>query len=356
MTAMNKDSKIYVAGHNGLVGSAIMRGLKSRGYENIIVRNYEELDLTNQEQTNAFFREENPEFVFLAAAKVGGIVANSRYKADFIYDNIMIASNVIHASWKYGVSKLINLGSSCIYPKLAPQPLKEEYLLSGDLEETNDAYALAKIAAIKMCNSFNEQYGTNFVSAMPTNLYGPFDNFDLEKSHVLPAMIRKMFLGQCLHSGSIDELRRDLNKYPIEGVAGNADELDILNVLSKYGISLINDNVTITLWGDGSPMREFLYSEDLASAVIYLAEHVNQGDLKYGFVNVGTGTDLTINELSKIVKNVTGYEGNIEWDTSKPNGTPRKLMDVSLIEKQGWKHTVDIRSGIERMFSWYKSV
>jgi len=352
---MNKDSKIYLAGHNGLVGSAIHRELVKQGFVNIITRHHTELDLRNQADTELFLKTEQPEYVFLAAAKVGGILANSSYKAEFLYDNIMIAANVIHASWKNGVKKLLNLGSSCIYPKLAPQPLKEEYLLSGYLEPTNDAYALAKIAAIKLCNSYNDQYGTNFISAMPTNLYGPGDNFNLETSHVLPAMIRKIYLGKCLDEDNWEVLRKDLNKYPVNGVNGLSDENDIRNTLKEFGISKSSGSVKITLWGDGSPFREFLYSEDLAEAVVYLMNNVNYKDLSEGFLNVGTGTDLTIAGLADLVKKIVGFSGNLEWDKSKPNGTPRKLMDVNKILKLGWKPVTELEDGIKKMYDWYRN-
>ncbi len=308
---MNKDSKVYLAGHDGLVGSAIHRGLISHGYSDIITRRFTELDLRNQSETEDFFKTEKPEYVFLAAAKVGGIIANSTYKAEFIYDNIMIASNVIHASWKYGVKKLLNLGSSCIYPKLAPQPLKEEYLLSGYLEPTNDAYAVAKIAAIKMCNSYNEQYGTNFISAMPTNLYGPFDNFNLETSHVLPAILRKMHLGKCLDNNDWGAINSDLDKNPVEGITGSSFENDKVRVLRKYGVSAESSGVVVTLWGDGTPMREFLYSEDLAEAAIYLMENTGHSSLAEGFINIGSGTDISIKELSDLIKEITGFTGTI---------------------------------------------
>jgi len=349
---MNKDSKIFLAGHDGLVGSAIYRELLKQGFKNIVTKKFSELDLRNQADTELFFKTEKPEYVFLAAAKVGGIVANSTYKAEFIYDNIMIAANVIHFSWKYGVKKLLNLGSSCIYPKMAPQPLKEEYLLSGYLEETNDAYAMAKIAAIKMCNSYNEQYGTNFISAMPTNLYGPGDNFNLETSHVLPAMIRKLHLGKCLNNNDWDALRNNLNKNPIDGINGTEPVEKIKLILARYGITS-NDGVTVTLWGDGTPMREFLYSEDLADAVIFLMKSVNREDLPEGFINVGTGSDLTIEALYSIIKDVVGYSGDIIWDNSKPNGTPRKLLDVSKIKKLGWQNKTVLYDGCKIIYQWY---
>jgi GDP-L-fucose synthase len=308
---MNKDAKIYVAGHRGLVGSAIISRLAAEGYSNIITRTHKELDLTNQTSVNTFFKDQRPEYVFLAAAKVGGILANSTRKAEFIYDNTMIAANVIQSCYTSGVKKLLNLGSSCIYPKFAKQPLKEEYLLSDYLEPTNDAYAIAKITAIKMCMAFNEQYGTNFISAMPTNLYGPYDNFDLQSSHVLPALIRKFHKAK-------------------------------------------TNGTPVVLWGDGSPLREFLYSEDLAEALVFLMEKIDADDmLPHGFVNVGTGEDLTIRELADMIKGVVGFEGEYTWDTSKPNGTPRKLMDVSRINSLGWNASTTLRTGLEKTYQWF---
>lgn len=350
---MNKDSKIYLAGHDGLVGSAIYRELLKQGFENIVTKKFSELDLRNQANTELFFKTEKPEYVFLAAAKVGGIVANSTYKAEFIYDNIMIAANVIHFSWKYGVKKLLNLGSSCIYPKMAPQPLKEEYLLSGYLEESNDAYAMAKIAAIKMCNSYNEQYGTNFISAMPTNLYGPGDNFNLETSHVLPAMVRKMHIGKCLENNDMEALKNDLNNNPIAGIDGSSSQDEIIDILSRYGIAK-NHKVSITLWGDGTPMREFLYSEDLADAVIFMMKNIDAKNLPFGFLNIGTGIDQSISDLAAIVKNTVGFKGEIVWDHSMPNGTPRKLMDASRINRLGWNYTVDLLKGVSLEYDWFR--
>ena len=306
---MNKDSRIYVAGHRGLVGSAIIRKLKEQNYTNIITKTHSELDLTRQEEIEQFFEIEKPEFVFLAAAKVGGILANLENKADFFYQNAIMSMNVINSSWKNGVVKLLNLGSSCIYPKLAPQPLKEEYLLTGELEPTNDAYALAKISAIKMCNYYNEQYGTNFISVMPTNLYGEFDNFDLSTSHVLPAMIRKF------------------------------------HEAKKFCSS-------VELWGDGSPMREFLHADDLADAVVYLMRNKNTLDIG-DFVNVGTGKDCTIKELSEIISGIIGFDGEVNWDLSRPNGTPRKLLDINRIKDLGWSPKISIEDGIKRTYKWY---
>jgi len=313
---MNKEAKIYIAGHTGLVGGAILRGLRKAGYSNIITQTHSQLDLKRQNDVESFFSYYRPDYVFLAAAKVGGIGANSSYPADFIYDNTMIGFNIIHSAYENGVKKLLNLGSSCIYPKLAPQPLKEEYLLTGELEPTNDAYAIAKISAIKLCESYNRQFGTNFLSVMPTNLFGPGDNYDLQGSHVLPAMIRKF------HEAKISE----------------TDE--------------------VTLWGDGSPLREFLYSEDLADAVIYLMQNKDAKDLG-AFINVGTGNDLTIKELAEkisriVYKDVDGRTCKINWDHSKPNGTPKKLLDVSKLSNLGWSYKTDLESGINYAYSDFK--
>ncbi|WP_158907798.1 GDP-L-fucose synthase family protein [Rectinema subterraneum] len=294
--------RVYVAGHRGLVGSAIVRRLEAAGYDQIVTRTHAELDLTRQEEVEAFFEAERPEYVYLAAAKVGGIGANSTYPAQFIYENLAIALNVIEAARKYGVKKLLNLGSSCIYPKFAPQPIKEEYLLTGPLEPTNEAYAIAKIAAIKLCRYYNQQYGTNFISLMPTNLYGPGDNYDLENSHVLPALIRKF------------------------------------HEAKKAGGPVV-------LWGDGSPMREFLHADDLADAAVFLMEHADAKDIGE-FVNVGTGEDISIKNLAELVARIVGYSGEIVWDTSKPNGTPRKLLDVSRLAALGWKYKIGLEAGI----------
>ena len=351
---MNRDSKIYIAGHDGLVGSAVYRELLNQGYNNIVTRKFAELDLRNQNETESFFKTEKPDYVFLCAAKVGGIIANSSYKAEFIYDNIMIAANVINSSWKYGVKKLLNLGSSCIYPKLASQPLKEEYLLSGYLEPTNDAYALAKIAAIKLCNSYNEQYNTNFISAMPTNLYGLDDNYNLETSHVLPAMIRKFYLGRCLEQDDWDGIKKDLDKNPISGIDKSSSKDEIYSVLKKFGILKDRGTVTITLWGDGTPLREFLYSDDLAKAVVFLMNKVNNEDMPDGFLNVGTGKDISIYDLALLIKEISGFSGNIEWDKSKPNGTPRKLLDVNRISELGWRPEIELEAGVKMVYSKYK--
>lgn len=304
---MNKNSKIYVAGHRGLVGSAILRKLEKEGYENLIVRTSKELDLRDKQQVDSFFELEKPEFVFLAAAKVGGIVANNEFPADFIRDNLMIQTNVIDASYRNQVEKLLFLGSTCIYPKLAPQPLKEEYLLTGPLEPTNDAYALAKIAGIKMCQSYNKQYGTNYISAMPTNLYGENDNFDLQSSHVMPALIRKF------HEAK----------------------------LSKQS--------SVEVWGTGTPKREFLYSDDLADACVYLMNHYNDDEI----INIGVGEDVSIKELAETVQRVVGFEGELKFDTTKPDGTPRKLVDTTKINQLGWKADVKLEDGISLAYEWF---
>ncbi len=362
-----KDAKIYIAGHTGLVGSALTRNLKARGYHNLLLKRYEELDLMDFQAVEEFFKKEKPEYLILAAAKVGGIVANNVYRADFIYDNIQIQNNVICHSYKNNVKKLIFLGSSCIYPKKAPQPLKEDYLLTSELEYTNEPYAIAKIAGIKMCEAFNLQYNTNFISVMPTNLFGPNDNFDLEKSHVLPAVIRKMHLGKALQNEDYDALKKDLNKYPVEGVDGSANESEILKKLSNYGIRKEGDKVFIRFWGSGSPRREFLYSDDLADAVIYIFENIDFKDLvddkslfekevkniKNTHINIGRGTDVTIKELVDLIKNIVGYTGEIEWDRTKPDGTPQKLMDVSKLNALGWKPKLSLEEGIRRVYEVY---
>ncbi|KAA9040998.1 GDP-L-fucose synthase [Ginsengibacter hankyongi] len=302
---MNKTDKIYVAGHRGMVGSAIVRKLRSEGFNNIIEKTSSELDLRNQESVNKFFETNKPDYVFLAAAKVGGIMANNTYKAEFLYDNLMIETNIIQAAYKNEVKKLLFLGSSCIYPKLAPQPLKEEYLLSGLLESTNEPYAIAKIAGIKLCEYYREQFGCNYISLMPTNLYGPNDNYDLQNSHVLPALIRK------LHTAKVSGMP------------------------------------SITLWGTGSPKREFLHVDDLANACLHLMEHYNQKQ----FLNIGTGEDLTIKKLAELIKNIVGYDGDINWDATKPDGTPRKLMDVSKAHSLGWTHEIALEEGIKKTYA-----
>lgn len=341
---MEKTAKIYIAGHRGLVGSALMRGLQSKGYTNCVVRTSAELDLKRQADVEAFFAGELPDYVFLAAAKVGGIHANNTYKAEFIYDNIMIACNVIHASHKYGVKKLLNLGSSCIYPKFAPQPMSEEHLLTGVLEPTNEPYAIAKIAAIKLCRYYNEQYGTDFISVMPTNLYGPNDNFDLDNSHVLPALIRKFHLAKLLAEGRQRDVECDIQRFSL------GKTVDTEAFLGRFGISADY----VTLWGSGTPFREFLYVDDLADACIYLMEQYSASRIGE-FVNIGTGEDLRIKELAELVRSVVGFDGEIRWDTSKPDGTPKKLLNVDLMKSLGWRARTSLADGIYKSYAAYIS-
>lgn len=350
---MNKDAKIYIAGHNGMVGSAIKRNLENKGFTHFVTQSQEELDLLNQNDVADFFRSEKPEYVVLAAAKVGGIIANNTYRAQFIYENLMIQNHVIHQSYLNGVKKLLFLGSSCIYPRDAAQPMSEDALLTGVLESTNEPYAIAKIAGIKMCEAYHTQYGCNFISIMPTNLYGLNDNYDLEKSHVLPALIRKMMLGKFLMENNMDALRADLTKRPIQGVDGSFSMDVIMDVLKKYGITSENGTATITLWGTGSPMREFLHVDDMADASVYLLVNYNAPDTLPSHVNAGCGVDLTIKELSEIVRNTVDYKGQIVWDTTKPDGTPRKLLDVSKLNSLGWKPSITIEEGIRRVVGIY---
>ncbi len=384
---LSKEIKIYVAGHNGLVGSAIWNNLKSRGYNNLVGRSHKELDLTDQYAVKKFFDEEKPDVVVLAAAFVGGIMANMLYRADFIMMNMKIQCNVISEAYAHGVKKLLFLGSTCIYPKNTPQPMTEDYLLTSPLEYTNEEYAIAKIAGLKMCESYNLQYGTNYIAVMPTNLYGPNDNFHLENSHVMPAMMRKVYLAKLIHDGAWDKIAIDLNKRPVEGVTGNACKEDILEALTKYGI----ENNKVTLWGTGKPLREFLWSEDMADACVHVLLNVNFSDIigieKYSSVhygastdgavdrnhsavrggaipslgeirnchiNVGTGKELTIRELSELVVKVVGFEGKVEFDVSKPDGTMRKLIDVSKLHSLGWTHKVEIDEGVQKLFDWYR--
>ena len=353
---MNKDSKIYVAGHRGLVGSAIWNNLLSKGYSNLIFCTFDELDLLDSEATKRFFDEEKPEYVFLAAAHVGGIIANNTYRADFIYRNLQIQNNVIHESFRHDVKKLLFLGSTCIYPKDAPQPMSEDALLTGPLEYTNEPYAIAKIAGLKMCESYNLQYGTNYIAVMPTNLYGPNDNFDLEKSHVLPAMIRKVHLANCLLEEDWESIKNDLNKRPIEGINGNSVQEEIIQILKKYGIT---DNC-LQLWGTGTPMREFLWSEEMADACVFIMEKVDFDDLKQGkseirncHINIGTGKEISIKNVADLVKAAVNYKGNITYDTSKPDGTMRKLTNVSKLNSLGWMHKIEINEGIKMLYDWY---
>ncbi len=388
---LGKENKIYVAGHCGLVGSAIWNNLLLRGYTNLVGRSHKELDLTDQVAVRRFFDEEQPDAVVLAAAFVGGIMANSLYRADFIMMNMKIQCNVISEAYAHGVKKLLFLGSTCIYPKLAPQPMKEDALLTSPLEYTNEEYAIAKIAGLKMCESYNLQYGTNYIAVMPTNLYGPNDNFHLENSHVLPAMMRKIYLAKLIHDNDWESIIKDLNKRPIELLKANLlprFDQNVLDVLAKYGIF---DN-KVLLWGSGSPLREFLWSEDMADACVHLLLNVNFSDIigikKYSSVfygtstkgivdrnasegrggaipslgeirnchiNVGTGKEISIRELAALVARIVGFDGTIEFDASKPDGTPRKLTDVSKLHSLGWHHQVDIEEGVQRLFDWYRS-
>jgi GDP-L-fucose synthase len=380
---MNKSSRIYVAGHTGLVGSAITSTLVRKGYNNLISKHQSELDLTDQKAVNSFFAEEQPDYVFLAAALVGGIVANNTYRADFIYQNIMIQSNIIHASWKYKVKKLLFLGSTCIYPKNAPQPMKEDYLLTSPLEHTNEPYAIAKIAGLKMCESFNIQYNTNFIAVMPTNLYGPGDNFNLEKSHVLPALMRKIHLGKCLENGDWTGIRKDLNKNPIEKISGDSGEKDILDIFNKYGIKIVDEpgsartdekngnhdplrKVAVNVWGTGTPFREFMYSLDMAEACVYVVENVNINNIielnksvqqadyhSPHFINIGTGEEISIKDLAFRIKKLIGFRGNIVFDLSKPDGPIRKATDATLLKKLGYSHKYNLDAGLAETYDNY---
>jgi GDP-L-fucose synthase len=349
---VEKNAKIFVAGHNGLVGSAVLRRLKETGCTHLVTRTRAQLDLRDQAQTDRFFSEERPEYVFLAAAKVGGILANSTYKAEFIYDNLTIAANVVNASYRSGVRKLLNLGSSCIYPKHAPQPLKEEYFLTGALEPTNEPYAIAKIAAIKLCRYYNEQFGTNFLSVMPTNLFGPGDNFDLETSHVLPALVRKFHLAKLLSSGQMEQLGADIGKRPLGfglQLGAHAIERDVLDLLERIGVTA----KYVQLWGTGSPLREFLYADDLADAVVFLMTKYDYREVGE-FVNVGAGRDIPIKELAERIRRIVGFPGEIRFDSSKPDGTPRKLLDSSRMKSLGWEPKISLEEGIKRAYRWYQ--
>ena len=355
---MDKNAKIYVAGHRGLVGSAIWNNLKAKGYTNLVGRTHRELDLLDGAAVKAFFDAEQPEYVILAAAKVGGIMANNVYRADFIADNLQIQQHVIGESFRHGVKKLLFLGSTCIYPRDAAQPMKEEALLTGPLEYTNEPYAIAKIAGLKMCESYNLQYGTNYIAVMPTNLYGPNDNFDLEKSHVLPAMIRKIHLGHCLLQGDWTALRKDLARLPVEGVSGQSDQRYILDKLAKYGI---HDSF-VELWGTGKPLREFLWSEEMADASVFIMEKVDFADLKGTnpevrncHINIGTGKEISIGGAAQLIAQRVGYKGEIRFNADKPDGTMRKLTDVSKLNALGWRHQIEIQEGIDKMYSWYIS-
>lgn len=345
------------------MGSAILKQLKAKGYSNFLLRTHAELDLVDANAVGEFFAEEKPDYVFLAAAKVGGIVANNTYRGDFIYSNLMIQNNVVHHSYLNGVKKLLFLGSTCIYPKECPQPMKEDYLLTDVLEYTNEPYAIAKIAGIKLCESYNLQYGTNYISVMPTNLYGPNDNFDLEKSHVLPALIRKMHLGKALEQNDWEAIRADLKNRPIESVDEKADEEAILQILKKYGVTTGKDGVSVEIWGSGKPMREFLWSEDMAEACVFIMENRNfvdtyessQKEIRNTHINIGTGKDVSIKELAETIKGLVGFNGSLEFNADKPDGTMKKLTDVSKLHELGWKHNIELEDGISQMYQWYTS-
>lgn len=397
--ALSKTSKIYIAGHHGLVGSAIWKNLEARGYSQLIGRSHSELDLTNQQAVDNFFKTERPDAVVLAAAFVGGIMANSLYRADFIMQNMMMQCNVISSAYKYGVKKLLFLGSTCIYPKNAPQPMKEDVLLTSPLEYTNEEYAIAKIAGLKMCESYNLQYGTNYIAVMPTNLYGPNDNFHLENSHVMPAMMRKIYLAKLIHEDDWEAIRVDMNKRPINPVKALAEQIGkdnvdgecskerILQALKFYGI----ENNKVTLWGTGSPLREFLWSEDMADASVHILLNVDfkdiigiekyssvfygtatdgevnrnnsegrggaipsLGEIRNCHINIGTGKELTIKQLSELIVRTIDFTGTVAWDESKPDGTPRKLIDVSKLHSLGWTHKVEIEDGVQKLYDWYR--
>lgn len=353
---MNKDTKIYVAGHRGLVGSAIVANLQKRGFTNVIGRTHNELDLLDPVAVERFFTSERPELVVLAAAHVGGIMANSIYRADFIYQNLGIQQNVIGAAWRHGVKKLLFLGSTCIYPREAPQPIAEDSLLTSSLEYTNEPYAIAKIAGLKLCESLNLQYGTDYIAVMPTNLYGPRDNFDLVNSHVLPAMLRKMHLAKMLTGGDVNGLRIDLGRRPLAGFdASNASMDDFVEALSPLGIT----PGKLRLWGSGRPLREFLWSEDMADASVHVLLNVSFKDLCDGpcvrntHINIGTGIEHSIAQVADMVRKTVGFDGLVEWDSSKPDGTMRKLCDVSKLHSLGWHHTVNLEEGIRKLYDWY---
>lgn len=355
---LEQSAKIFVAGHRGLVGSAIWNNLKQRGYTNLTGRTHQELDLLDPMAVKRFFDEEQPEAVVLAAAHVGGILANLHYRADFIYQNLQIQQNVIGESFRHGVRKLLFLGSTCIYPREAPQPMKEEDLLTSPLEYTNEPYAIAKIAGLKMCESFNLQYGTNYIAVMPTNLYGPNDNFHLENSHVLPAMMRKIYLTKCLNEGNWEAVRKDIDLRPVEGVDGSCTEQVILEKLAKFGIT----PEAVTLWGTGTPMREFLWSEEMADASVHVLLNVDFKDICAGkgeeirncHINIGTGKEISIREAAEMIIREVGFRGELRWDRSKPDGTLRKLTDVTRLHALGWHHRIEIDEGIHRLYEWYQ--
>ncbi|MFH1119553.1 MAG: GDP-L-fucose synthase [Bacteroidota bacterium] len=366
---MNKDSSIYVAGHKGLVGSAIIKNLRQKGYRNIITRTHGELDLINQQLVADFFAEFKPEYVILAAAKVGGIMANNTYRAQFIYENLQIQNNIIHQSHINKVKKLLFLGSSCVYPKNAPQPMREEYLLTSDLEFTNEPYAIAKIAGMKMCEAYNLQYGDNFISVMPTNLYGYNDNYDLDDSHVLPALIRKMHLSKCIENNNMDAVRLDINRYGANGITEHSSDPEILDYLSRHGILVSGQpdkqSVRLRLWGSGNPLREFLWSDDMADACVFLMENRDFKDIANGsfisginqirncHINIGTGNEITIKDLAFLIKGIVGFEGEIIFDETKPDGTLRKLLDISKLKSLGWVYKMKLSQGISEVYNHY---
>lgn len=358
---MDKNAKIYIAGHRGLVGSAIMRNLRQRGYNNLVGRTHSELDLLDPVAVRRFFDSEQPDAVVLAAAHVGGIMANSKYRADFIYQNLQIQQNVIGEAWRHGVQRLLFLGSTCIYPREATQPITEDQLLASPLEYTNEPYAIAKIAGLKLCESLNLQYGTDYIAVMPTNLYGPNDNFHLENSHVLPAMIRKAHLARLLNASDFETLRADLRLRPVSGLdADSASEADIVARLADFGI--YPDR--LVLWGTGRPLREFLWSEDMADASVYALLNIHFSDLlpadpsqpvRNTHINVGTGIELTIAQLAEMVRDTVGFQGQIQWDSTKPDGTMRKLCDVSKLHSLGWRHKIELPQGVRMLYQWYLS-
>ena len=372
---LNKNSKIYVAGHLGLVGTAITEALKRKGYTNIIGRSFAELDLRRQEDTEAFFAAEKPDAVILAAAKVGGIMANNTLRAEFIYENLMIEANVIHAAYLHGVKKLVFLGSSCIYPRDCPQPMKEEHLLTSPLEYTNEPYAIAKIAGLKMCEAYNLRYGTDFIAVMPTNLYGPNDNFNLTGGHVMPSLMRRIHLGKLLEKGDFSGIRTDLKKRPVDGFDGSEPEEKILSLLEQQGIHIEksqianppagghgrNSQISVSVWGTGRPLREFMYSGDMADATVYIMENISFKDLvpagateiRNTHINIGTGEEITIKDLSLLLKETTGFGGELVFDTGKPDGTPRKFLDSSKLHGLGFKHATSLKAGAEKMYRWY---
>ena len=370
---MKEKSKIYVAGHTGLVGSAITEVLRSKGYHNLLLKTIKEIDLTEQKPVDEFFAKERPEYVFIAAAKVGGIVANNTLRADFILTNLLIQNNLISSSWKYGVKKLLFLGSTCIYPGNAPQPLKEDYLLTSPLEHTNEPYAIAKIAGLKLCESFNIQYHTDFISVMPTNLYGFADNHDLERSHVLPALLRKFHLGKCLENNEWDSIRKDLSMYPVENISGSSSEDHIVSVFDKYGIKTVlsqgagKREVSVSIWGSGNPLREFMYSMDMAEACVFIMENVGvkeiteihkngKSDPEYyppHFLNIGTGEEISIKNLANKIKSLVGFSGDIVFDTSKPDGTMRKVTDTTVLHGLGYSHKVSLDEGLSATYTRY---